>query len=106
MTQRFENLNIPVLRVFLTCVQALTAVLQANFSKTGQARQKIGRGEFVIQNSLTKRDINIFDDWENCFYPGQRVEMSVVFQRRWQTGSSCPGCGMICDGSTKANVEW
>lgn len=86
--------------------QALTAVLQTNFSKAGQARKKIGRGEFVIQDSLRKRDINIFDDWNNCFYPGQRVEMSVVFQRRWQVGSSCPGCGTICDGSTEADVKW
>jgi hypothetical protein len=84
----------------------LTAVLQANFSKNGQARLKIGRGEFAIQNSATKRDINIYDDWEKCFYPGQRVEMSVIFERRWQTGSTCPGCRMVCEGSTDAEVKW
>ena len=93
-------------RVPLTKLQAFTAVLQTHFSQSGQARRKIGRGEFVIQNSLTKRDINIFDDWDNCFYPGQRVEMSVIFQRRWQTGSSCPGCGMLCEGSMDVDVQW
>jgi len=86
--------------------QALTAVLQTNFSKTGQTRKKIGRGEFVIQDSLNKRDINILNNWDKCFYPGQQVEMSVVFQRRWQAGSSCPGCGIICDGSIEAEVKW
>ncbi|KAG0652061.1 hypothetical protein D0Z07_1460 [Hyphodiscus hymeniophilus] len=91
---------------FIRSAEALTAVLQANFSKTGEARMKIGRGEFVIQNSITKRDINISDDWDKCFYPGQRVEMSVVFQRRWQAGSSCPGCGMVCYGSAEADVQW
>jgi len=83
----------------------LTAVLRANF-KTGQARKKIGRGEFVIQDSLKQRDINILDDWDKCFYPGQRVEMSVVFQRRWQAGNSCPSCGMMCNGSAEADVKW
>lgn len=90
---------------FVRSAKALTAVLKANFSKTGQARKKIGRGEFVIQDSLKKRDINIFDDWDKSFYPGQRVEMSVVLQCRWQAGSSCPGCGMVCKGSTEADVQ-
>ncbi|KAF4627334.1 hypothetical protein G7Y89_g10823 [Cudoniella acicularis] len=90
---------------FIRSAEALTAVLQSNVNKAGQARKKIQKGEFVIQNSVTGRDINIFDDWQSCFYPGQRVEMSLVFQQRWQTGNSCPGCGYECAGSTDSDVK-
>lgn len=59
--------------------QALAGVLRANFLNFGQAALKIDRREFVIQDALTKRDINLDQSWNECFYPGQRVEMSMTF---------------------------
>ncbi|TAQ90368.1 hypothetical protein B7494_g1329 [Chlorociboria aeruginascens] len=90
---------------FIRSAEALTAVLQANFSKKGHARKMVEKGEFVIQNSLTRRDINLHDDWDHCFHPGQQVDMSLVFQQRWQAGSSCPGCGTACTGSNETDVN-
>lgn len=61
-------------------MQALTAVLKSNMRKTKIGPRKIDRGEFVIQETSTKRDIDLASDWDLCFLPGQRVEMSMIFQ--------------------------
>ena len=60
-------------------MQALTGVLRANFLNFGQAALKIDRREFVIQDAVTRRDINLDQRWDGCFYPGQRVDMSMTF---------------------------
>jgi hypothetical protein len=52
------------------------AVLKVNFKKYGNGTEKIERGEFVIQDAITKRDIDLNTDWEVCFSPGQRVMMN------------------------------
>src|SRR6266516_3760556 len=62
-----------------TILQALTGVLRANFLNFGQAALKIDRREFVIQDAVTRRDINLDQRWDGCFYPGQRVDMSMTF---------------------------
>jgi hypothetical protein len=54
-------------------------VLKINFQKHGSGAEKIERGEFAIQDSVTKRDIDLRTDWEVCFSPGQRVDMSMIF---------------------------
>ncbi|OBT46768.1 hypothetical protein VE00_02643 [Pseudogymnoascus sp. WSF 3629] len=59
---------------------ALVSILKVNFNKVGHASDMIKRGEFVIQDSATKKDVNLGMEWDLCFSPGQRVEMSMVFK--------------------------
>ncbi len=73
-------------------MQAFVSVLKINFSKVGTAAEKIDRGEFAIQETSTKRQIDLCNDWETCFLPGQRVDMSMVFRRTVIDHSTCPGC--------------
>ena len=66
----------------------------------------IERGGFAIQDSVTKKDVNLEMDWELCFSPGERVEMSMVFKRKARQTSDCPKCKADCDGSPEEDVEW
>lgn len=61
--------------------------------------RKIDSGDFVIQDTATKREIDLSRNWDTCFLPGQKIEMSMIF--RWQTRKTngCPNCG--CQGAPK-----
>ena len=71
--------------------EALVSVLAINFRKFGVA-SKIEKGEFVIEDSSTKEDIDLETDWETCFAPGQRVEMSMVYKHDTFSTATCPRC--------------
>ncbi|TVY51986.1 hypothetical protein LCER1_G005303 [Lachnellula cervina] len=83
---------------FVQSAEALVAVLNINFRKHGRGAEKIERGEFAIQDSATTRDINLTADWERSFFPGQRVDMSMIITRHGHSMGSddkgnCPICG-------------
>ena len=54
-------------------------MLKVNLKKYGKSAEMVERGEFAIQDSVTKQDIDLRADWELCFSPGQRVDMSMIF---------------------------
>lgn len=51
-------------------------------------------GNFAIQDSVTKHDIDLTADWEACFFPGQQVDMSMLFALFVDPASqrNCPKC--------------
>jgi hypothetical protein len=77
-----------------------------NFKKVGHASDMIERGDFIIQDSASKRDVNLEMDWELCFSPGQRVQMSMIFKRPTRPTNNCPTCKADCGGSTEEDVDW
>ncbi|OBT55540.1 hypothetical protein VE04_04276 [Pseudogymnoascus sp. 24MN13] len=85
---------------------ALVSILKINFKKVGHASDMIERGEFVIQDSATKKDVNLGMEWDLCFSPGQRVEMSMVFKRRIRPTNNCPTCKTDCGKSTEEDTVW
>ena len=70
-------------------------MLKANFRNFGRAPEKIDRGEFVIQDSALKTDIDLSQEWDHCFSPGQCVEMSMISHRRkaFDEVALCNLCG-------------
>lgn len=68
----------------------------------------IERGEFVIQDSGTMRDIDLSSDWETCFRPGQRVDMSMTFTQGdfEENLYSCPKCKKLAGWSASEDTEW
>ena len=74
------------------CPQALKAVLRANFEKIPSGLRKIESGEFVIQDTATKRVIDFTRDWDICFLPGQKVHMSMIFRWQKRRADVCPIC--------------
>ncbi|TVY38351.1 hypothetical protein LSUB1_G002624 [Lachnellula subtilissima] len=99
---------------FIRSAEALVAVLKINFQKYGRGAEKIERGEFAIQDSATTRDINLEADWEISFFPGQRVDMSMIVTRYgYSTGSddkgNCPFCehaSSLLGEHKTLDIEW
>ena len=67
--------------------------------------EKIERGEFVIQETHTKRQIDLTQDWELCFLPGQRVDMSMVFRIAVIGRKACPNCGILSPNDNIKEIE-
>jgi hypothetical protein len=81
-------------------------VLKINLKQIEHAEKKIDRGEFAVEDSVTKKDIDLSMDWEACFAPGQHVEMSMIFIRSAPTGRSCPKCSTMSKVHSKNDIEW
>ena len=77
-----------------------------NFRNIGSASAKIERGEFAIQDSATKRDIDLNQSWDTCFLPGQHVDMSMIFAHQDSLGEECPKCSKICVGDQEQELKW
>ncbi|KAL2064339.1 hypothetical protein VTL71DRAFT_4833 [Oculimacula yallundae] len=77
---------------FVLSAEALTSVLRSNFKDIGPGAKEIEKGEFVIQDSQSKMDVDLADPWETCFRPGQHANMSMVFKSQDSTDRSCPKC--------------
>ena len=90
---------------FVRSKEALIAVFAVNFKKYG-ADDKILNGEFVIEDSVSKKDIDLDADWDLCFSPGQRVEMSMIFKQAQMPASTCPKCKTSCAGDQDKDIEW
>ena len=89
---------------FVRSAEALVAVVAINFKGVG-AIDKIHKGEFVIEDSSTRQDIDLRQEWDLCFFPGQRVEMSVIFQRPHVPTTTCPKCQTTCDDEEEEEEE-
>lgn len=46
---------------------------------------------YALQVGGTGRDVELSRPWQNAFLPGQRIEMSFMFEDR-SGGNTCPGC--------------
>ncbi len=84
--------------------------MKVNFKKHGNGPQKMEKGEFVIQDAITKHDINLRTDWETCFSPGQRVMMSIILTRALMPDIKCPKCDAPNCGSSifgrNVDIDW
>jgi hypothetical protein len=87
--------------------------LKINFKKHGTATERIDRGDFAIQDSATTNDIDLSRDWETCFRPGQRVDMSMIFNRWHNPENSvpdeshkCPSCTYPVGGVVEESGEF
>lgn len=90
---------------FVRSAEALIAILKVNFKSTESGPQMIEQGEFVIEDDGTKRDVNLANDWDTCFFPGQRVSMSMVFNRS-NKSPSCPSCGAMSNAGSGQETVW
>ena len=89
---------------FIRSAEAFVAVLAINFKKLGDDKKILNR-EFVIEDSTSKLDIDLEADWDLCFSPGQRVEMSMVYQQLEVSGT-CPSCRADCSSHEDRETEW
>lgn len=103
------NMETPFHLEFVRSAEALLAVIKVNLKKSGCGPAMIDRGQFAIEELGTQTSIDLAGPWETCFYPGQRVAMSMIFKQQHQTKSSntsCPRCGKDNEKSTSTQITW
>jgi hypothetical protein len=84
----------PVHLQFISSWEALGAVLEARFRGL-QGHERVQSGHWTLQDHATGREISRGRSWEGAFLPGQRVEMSMLFQRETTSENhqaACPRC--------------
>jgi len=93
---------------FILSAEALVSVVRANFRDIGPGARKIERGEFVIQDSASKIDVDLARPWEVCFRPGQHVVMCMVFESTRDWNICCPKCKDVHPEniSKDEDIEW
>jgi hypothetical protein len=92
---------------FVRSPEALLAVLKVNLKESDCGPAMIDRGEFAIEELGTQISIDLKRPWDCCFYPGQRVAMSMVFkQQQMSVKSSCPRCGLDHQETTGKEITW
>ncbi len=84
--------------------QVLIYALKNRYSKHGA--RKVEQGMFAITDSGTNRDVDLEDEWKRCFRPGQRTNMSLLFEKMLSATTSCPSCRTECIGDLASEVTW
>lgn len=91
---------------FVRCPEALISVLAFNLGRNRCASKRVQDGNFTIHDPRNKMDIDLNGPWDDCFTPGQHVEMSMVFDRPETGNASCPGCRTTCTTDEDEDNEW
>ncbi|KAF7872153.1 hypothetical protein EAF04_003078 [Stromatinia cepivora] len=91
---------------FVCSSKVLIDWLMRRFETTGQG--KVARGEFVLSDSRTKRELNLSEPWDALFYPGMHVEMDMVFQDVCAPTdvNSCPACHSVNADQNEGRIKW
>lgn len=101
----------PVHLQFISSWSALEAVLGTRFRGI-QGHDKVQSGQYVLQEHNTGLEISRERNWEGAFLPGQKINMSLVFQRHMPvqetvfTETTCPRCRHISTEAFDLDVQW
>lgn len=76
---------------FINSFAAFQAVLEVRFSQV-PGLKKVKGLEYAMQDTASKKSLDMSRPWESIFRPGRKVIMSMLFQQAKPTVSSCPGC--------------
>lgn len=93
---------------FINSYNAFQAVLEARFENMPGLR-KVRKLEYAMQDSQSKRILDMSRPWESVIRPGRKFLMSMVFQIPKAVISSCPVCStetssrLVKEGS---DIQW
>lgn len=93
---------------FINSFAAFQAVLEVRFSQV-PGLKKVKSLEYAMQDTASKKALDVNRPWESIFRPGRRVVMSMLFQQDDSRVSSCPGClrdNVQGDGGEDTHVRW
>jgi hypothetical protein len=80
------------------------SVLAARFiNQPGQ--DKVARKEVAFEDRLLGKDVDRSQPFVECFLPGRRIDMSMVFEQKIPC-TSCPKCGMRGDCVSERGNKW
>jgi hypothetical protein len=93
----------PVHLQFVTSWDAFHSILDVRFQNV-PGHIKMRQRSYGLQVRGTKKEIEQSRPWQYAFLPGQRVEMSFIFDDI-NTGDTCPGCHTPSEGSVGAELR-
>ncbi|KAH0557146.1 hypothetical protein GP486_005062 [Trichoglossum hirsutum] len=89
---------------FINSSEAFLAILKVRFKHAGL--RKIEKQEFTLQETGSKRQLDLSAPWDSVFLPGQKVDMSMVFWRETFPRGGCPSCGFVSEERQGEDMEW
>ena len=98
----------PVHLQFINSWEAFGAVLELRF-RSVQGHTKVKNGEYIIQEHATRREIRRNLPWEASFLPGQKVDMSLIFENleeKLSTQTTCPRCQTSSAELQDSDIQW
>lgn len=99
----------PVHLRFITSWDAFDAVMELRL-KGLKGSVHVRKKQYILQEHATRREIDRTANWDSVFFPGQKVDMSLIFRKDTRVGetllSSCPNCHSASDKATGTEVQW
>ena len=85
--------------------QMLDMILLKRFEKRS-GHQKVLKGEYVIEEGITGRDVSRENELIMCLRPGQKIDMSMIFSDIDGNSNRCPRCFTISEASSETRTQW
>jgi hypothetical protein len=100
----------PIHLKIITSWEVLEFILTERFRGKKGAR-RVKRKLYSLQESNTRREIDVSTPWESAFLPYQKVNMSFICKETADKSmveklSSCSFCKTPSSGDTGVEVEW
>ena len=98
----------PFYTEFISSFDAFQAVMEVRFYHV-PGLKKVHNIEYTIQDSSSKRKLDLTASWDFIFLPGRTMTMSMVFRRPYVSLSSCPGCqteNEIVGSNIGSEIQW
>jgi hypothetical protein len=84
----------PIHLEFINSIEAFHGALSANFIGL-PGEKKVARKEYALEDAQSRREIQLSgESWRYNFWPGRRINMSIVFRPRevfFSQGGLCCG---------------
>jgi hypothetical protein len=94
----------PVHLDFINSWEAFEAVLKVRFKKRGL--QVVEKKQYTLEDASSKREIDMTQPYEMCFFPGQSVNMDACFDEETGITNHCPGCQNVEKEALDQTVIW
>ena len=95
----------PIHLEWINSYEAFLAVLKVRFKHVGLKMVK--NGQFALQATKTKKDVDLSRPWDVCLYPGQTYDMSMLFRDSGSSPNSlCTACHYPSSGEPDEQITW
>ena len=85
-------------------LQAFDAILEVRFRQL-PGHRKVKEKKYALRSSFINKDVDTSIAFSRCFLPGQRYDMSMVFDTAHAL-NSCPACFLNTEDASDALVKW
>lgn len=86
--------------------KAFESILEVRFRQL-PGHRKIKRKEYALRSNVINKDVDTSTSiaFNRCFLPGQRYDMSMIFNAA-HAQNSCPACLLDTEEASDARVKW